>query len=752
MQAATVRRNPQGGNTDSPQSAPRGGIPTNGNRGRVNHGRRRRGIPHTTQINSRDTHLPTSPNDSVSPPVSLGDDHQSTHSRQWSRIESSRGRSERPRDLPSSEESAPAFFNTKRRAQQVGNPKIARNTRAHIRAVALNIKGRGALTIRDPRHKWHEIHRMLYDEKIGIMAVSETHLSAAQQAEIEEDVVLGKRMKIYGSIDVEHPNSKGVAIVLNHDITNTVGVKVRRLIPGRAILATIPWHGKRTLTVLAIYAPADSMAENKLFWEKLYTLWMTEPGLPVPDIMLGDTNIVEDAADRFPHREDDAGAREALARFKQLIELKDGWRMTHPDGKAYTYSHTNGESHSRIDRVYVPHDLFKNCREWVIKDTPGNLSDHRLVSVDIHAPGAPYVGPGRYAIPLFILKDKKFIEFAVSEGAKLLEPMDAGSDENIQERYKKYKDRLREFARGRAKESVGATEQKKIKLQNARDRLLKEVPGRANDAASADRHREAAREVARLQAEINTITSRQRARNRMTTKIRYRNELDQITKFSVRVHKDTTPRDTMSYLQRTDVTPPVGHKRSDKMAELARDYHNDLQVDESEWDLGAKDRAIEETLNQMGQHTEPPDMADLSKELTEDEVLQSMKNSARGKASGIDGIPTELWIRLYEIFKNAKDSEQDGTEEPQILFDVLKLLTAVYNDIERFGVTAGTSFAHGWMCPIWKKKDVTDIANYRPITVLNTDYKIFTKALTEKTVESSAGTCTSRSSRFHAGP
>lgn len=59
-------------------------------------------------------------------------------------------------------------------------------------------------------------------------------------------------------------------------------------------------------------------------------------------------------------------------------------------------------------------------------------------------------------------------------------------------------------------------------------------------------------------------------------------------------------------------------------------------------------------------------------------------------------------------------------------------MTILYNDIKDFRVDPETDFANSWMCPIYKKRDRTDIENYRLITVLNTDYKIYTKVIANR--------------------
>jgi exonuclease III len=257
---------------------------------------------------------------------------------------------------------------------------------------------------------------MMREQKIGALIVSEMHMSAAQALEVQ-DSFMGKHLKIFNYEYPENPAAKGIAIVLNWEITNVEGVKVHYLIPGKAILTVVPWHGTRTMTILGLYAPTESDEEKINFWNTLCELWLTID-LPVPDAIGGDFNVVPDAIDRLPHRADSDAVVATYLRFMHLMEVKDGWRQHNPDTKAYTHVSTRGTL-SRIDEILVSPTLMKSCRHWDIQDTAGGLTDHRMVSVTISAPGAPYIGKGRWTMPQFLLYDKEFMSFSMEKAIEL---------------------------------------------------------------------------------------------------------------------------------------------------------------------------------------------------------------------------------------------------------------------------------------------------------------------------------------------
>ena len=55
-------------------------------------------------------------------------------------------------------------------------------------------------------------------------------------------------------------------------------------------------------------------------------------------------------------------------------------------------------------------------------------------------------------------------------------------------------------------------------------------------------------------------------------------------------------------------------------------------------------------------------------------------------------------------------------------------MTTVLQDIKAYGLI-DTQFSEGRMGLLYKKKDKCDIQNYHPITLLNTDYKLYTKVI-----------------------
>ncbi|KAG1655908.1 hypothetical protein FOA52_009850 [Chlamydomonas sp. UWO 241] len=94
--------------------------------------------------------------------------------------------------------------------------------------------------------------------------------------------------------------------------------------------------------------------------------------------------------------------------------------------------------------------------------------------------------------------------------------------------------------------------------------------------------------------------------------------------------------------------------------------------------------------------------------VTPAEVRAAATHSKPGTAPGPDGIPVDVWRKLGE--------------------PAFELLAAVFTAV---GATGGTppGFLDGVVASIYKAKNAADAANYRPLTMLGSDYRILAKVL-----------------------
>ncbi|KAH6918850.1 Endonuclease/exonuclease/phosphatase [Coprinopsis sp. MPI-PUGE-AT-0042] len=195
--------------------------------------------------------------------------------------------------------------------------------KASLKIATLNIQGGGSLAT---AQKWTHINQIMRTRKIGIMAIQETHLTDCATRDLNKQF----RDQIH-ILNSGHPgnasNTAGIAVVINCRLVCWKRAKMKVLIPGRAILVQVPWHDTdQTLDILAVYAP-NRDDENTDFWSKIKT---HRNNLPKPNVMMGDMNMVEEAADRLPSKPNAESKVNAMRSLKRKLDLIDRWRNEHP--------------------------------------------------------------------------------------------------------------------------------------------------------------------------------------------------------------------------------------------------------------------------------------------------------------------------------------------------------------------------------------------------------------------------------------
>jgi hypothetical protein len=116
----------------------------------------------------------------------------------------------------------------------------------------------------------------------------------------------------------------------------------------------------------------------------------------------------------------------------------------------------------------------------------------------------------------------------------------------------------------------------------------------------------------------------------------------------------------------------------------------------------------------------------MGEELTKSELKNTLWKSKSGLLPGLD-----RWT--YSFMKEIE--RQAASPKNNRKFLVTALLIRLIRNIEEEGVCPGTDFNKGWMHPLYKKNEKDCIENYRPITLMNCNYKLYTKMMANRLVK-----------------
>ena len=603
-------------------------------------------------------------------------------------------------------------------------PRHNQVAKATITIATLNVNGFTA-----PSHnmsgieKWSTIHRTMIDQKIAILALQETHLDHDLLSQVTQ--CYNKRLYTITSFSPTNPRtSAGVAFVINKRLITPNKIKVFELIEGRALALKITWHDSKETTLLNIYAPISRAAQPE-FWGKITTAKRLYR-LRNPDFMLGDFNITEDTIDRSPPHLDEPNAITAIRDVRHKWGLHDAWRHAHPNDKVFIYRAISNAQpvKSRLNRIYITHAAARHTFNWQHHAIPVP-TDHWLTSVKFAPLDTPYIGKGRWTWNITTLENSNLTRAVVDRGhslqsdiANVKETLTDRNTTNPQLLWNQFKDDIKTIAKNHNRDSYHKITSRTMRLEKD----LRDIAHHPDfDTNVTMRTTEAI-----LAQELEHLT-----------KIRAREKKDKI-KAEIALHgeklggiwsalnKENKPRDPIYRLRIPNSNPPQFERCSKRMAQLARDYHDTLQLRDQTATQNPEEYncQLENTLSEIpdDQKLRDPNQTEMDYPITQEQVLRALRLSKNGSATGLDGCPYELWKTLNNHYDTAPENNQNS-------FNIIKTLTDLFNDIQSHGVDPRTNFAQGWMCPLYKKKDRTEISNYRPITLLNTDYKLLTKVL-----------------------
>lgn len=559
---------------------------------------------------------------------------------------------------------------------------------ANLKVLSLNIRGLNQEKKRRSLFKWLKVN------DIQICFLQETYSTPEIENQWRNEWG-GKAYFVHGT-----NHARGVMILikpkLDAEIVNLYHDDIGRVLLMEAKIQDISYK------FINIYAPNNE--ESQLHFYGYLKNFMNKNINPEDKILLGgDFNVIMN-----PRLDRKGGHHESTLKYRQIIntinaikfqfELMDVWRQKNAEIKRFTWRKKHPQSvFSRLDYWFISEKLFDSVEKVDILSS--FRSDHSGIFIHIKPLPPNMKGRGYWKLNNAYLEEAEYIQgITKCKGDWLLEINDI-EDSRLKWEYIKYKVRDFSIAYG-----IKRSKERKCKERELEDKLH-DLEQRV-DASSNEEHTNSLQdEIVNVKAELSEIDNYKTEGLILRSRARWYEKGEKSNSYFLKLESRNKIKKSVNKLQRpngTHTTDP-----SDILS-MQRDFYDTLYTSRHE----RNKQEIETYLRTV--HTPTLNEEDRSQcegELTLEECKSALNSFAKNKAPGNDGLTIEFYKKFWPILG--------------------KLLVKSLNESFRLGELS-SSQKQAVITLLDKGKDRTLLKNWRPISLLNTDYKIATKALSNR--------------------
>ena len=384
---------------------------------------------------------------------------------------------------------------------------------------------------------------------------------------------------------------------------------------------------------------------------------------------------------------------QSIAKFiniKEKYDLCDIWRVRNPNAKKYTFRqrHHTGYLQRRLDYIFVSNHMQPNVNKTDIKIAIS--TDHSPVYMDINTDdGAVQRGPGFWKYNSSLKNDPNYKDELIHVIRTHLNNAQ-NMDKQLKMELLKYE--VKKFTMHYTKNISRQKRARKQTLELKLETML------ANDQQNSDEYINAHADLEELYDEIATGI-------RIRSKCSWYEQGEKSTKYFLNLEKKNAKTSTLTRINKGNDTLS---NQKEILAEIEAFYKKLF--------TNNNNTSKESVQNFLSQYTTPvlseADQASLSIDITDEELYAALSEMPDDRSPGNDGLSCEFYKLFWDEIKLPyKEAIMQGRVKREFSISQRQ---AIIRLIEK------------------KDRDKTEIANWRPISLLNVDLKIISKVLANR--------------------